>query len=124
MGLQISVRESDDVTIVRLQGRSTINGESELLSDRLRALTAKGNRKLLLDLAKLTQVDSTGVSVIIDVFLSLQRQGGELKLLRPQGRVLEVLTLFRLLEMIPHFSDEAQAVGSFHPRDSLASFTA
>jgi anti-anti-sigma regulatory factor len=63
VGLQISIRESADITILDLMGRSTINGrESDLLDSRLRQLVANGVRKLLLNLADLTQVDSTGVA--------------------------------------------------------------
>ena len=99
-----------------LQGRSTISGgESELLSGHLQELVTKGVRKLLLNIGDLSQVDSSGVSVIIETYVSLKRHGGGLKLLRPGGRVLQVLNVFRLLDIIPIFDYEAQAVASFGP---------
>ena len=114
VGLQISLRKYDDVTILDLRGRSTINGgESELLSSRLQELLADGFRKVLLNLANLTQVDSSGVSIIIETYVSLKRQAGDLKLLCPRGRVLEVLDVFRLLDTIPSFEDETKALASF-----------
>jgi anti-sigma B factor antagonist len=117
VGLQISIRESADVTVLDLRGRSTIDGgESELLSSLLKELVANGVRKLLLNLVNLTQVDSSGVGIIVETYVSLKRQRGELKLLCPCGRVLEVLTVFRLLDIIPSFEDEAQAVASFRPQ--------
>jgi len=116
VGLQISTRKFRDITILDLQGRSTINGgESELLGSQLQTLIASGVRKLLLNLTNLTQVDSTGVSIIVKTFVSLRDQGGALKLLCPCGRVLEVLTMLRLLETIPSFVDETQALISFRP---------
>ena len=121
VGLQISIRESGDVTILDLQGRSTINGgESELLNSRLKKLVASGVRKLLLNLADLTQVDSSGVSIIVGTYVSLRARGGDLKLLCPCGRVLEVLRILHLLEMIPSFEDEAQALASFRPLSYFA----
>jgi anti-anti-sigma factor len=117
VGLQISIRESADVTILDLRGRSTIDGgESELLSKHLRKLVANGARKVLLNLVGLSQVDSSGVGTIVATYVSLKRKGGELKLLRPRGRVLEVLTLFHLLDNIPSFEDEAEALNNFRPR--------
>jgi anti-anti-sigma factor len=119
--LQIAIRESGDVTIVDLRGRSTINGgESEMLSNRLRELIADGARKLLLNLAELTQVDSSGVAVIIGAYVSLRDRGGDLKLLCPCGRVLEVFKLWRLLEVIPSFEDQTQALASFQPKSYVA----
>jgi anti-anti-sigma factor len=121
VALQISTRESADVTILDLRGRSTIDGgESELLGSCLKKLVADGVRKLLLNLADLTQVDSSGIGIIVETYVSLKRQRGELKLLCPCGRVLEVLTLFRLLDAIPSFEDEAQALASFRPLSFFA----
>jgi anti-anti-sigma factor len=122
MGLDVSIRESGDVTILDLRGKSTVSGgESELLSGHLRELVAKGVRKLLLNIRDLSQVDSSGVSVIVQTYVSLKRQGGDLRLLCPSGRVLQVLTVIHLLDIIPSFDDEAQALASFGPRSSSAS---
>ena len=117
MGLQISTRESGDVIILDLRGRSTIDGgESNSLSIELQRLVANGVRKLLLNLVDLTQVDSSGVSIIVGTYVSLKRQGGDLKLLCPSGRVLEVLAVLHLIDTIPSFEDEAEALASFRPR--------
>jgi anti-sigma B factor antagonist len=117
VALQISTRKSGDVTMLDLRGKSTIDdGESELLSRYLQELVGNGVRKLLLNLAGLTQVDSSGIAVIVATYVSLNRQGGELKLLCPSGRVLEVLTVFHLIGAIPSFEDEAEALASFRPR--------
>lgn len=111
------MRKCGDVTVLDLQGRSTIGGgESVLLSGSLRELGANGVRKLLLNLENLTQVDSSGIGVVIEAYVSLKRQGGDLKLLRPRGRVLEVLNIFRLLDAIPSFEEESQALLSFRPQ--------
>ena len=121
MGVQISIRESANVRVLDLRGRSTIDGgESELLSSLLKELVANGVRKLLLNLVNLTQVDSSGVGAIVAAYVFLKRQGGDLKLLCPCGRVLEVLTVFRLLDTIPSFEDEAQALASFRPQSYFA----
>jgi anti-anti-sigma factor len=116
VGLQVSIRECGDVTILDLRGRSTIDGgESELLSSHLKKLVANGVRKLLLNLADLTQVDSSGVSIIVETYVSLRGQGGDLKLLRPGGRVLKVFRVLHLLEIVGTFEDETQALASFRP---------
>ena len=116
MSLEISIRESGDVAVVDLRGRSTLNeGESELLSSRLQKLIASGMRNLLLNLKELTQVDSSGIGIIVGTYVSLRRQGGDLKLLSPCERVINVLTVFRLQNIIPSFEDEGQALASFQP---------
>ena len=116
MGLQISVRTSGDVTILDLQGRATIGADCDLLSGQLQTLIASGVRKLLLNLTDLTQLDSSGISAITGTDVTLGCQGGSLKLLRPCGRVRDVLRVIHLLDIIPTFEDEAQALASFRPQ--------
>ena len=121
VSLQISIRESGDVTILDLRGKLTIDaGESEMLRSHLDTFVANGVRKLLLNLGAVTKVDSAGLSVIARTCLSLRSQSGDLKLLCPGGRVLEVLRVLHLLETIPSFEDENQALASFRPRGYFA----
>ena len=121
MALLISIRDCGDVSVVDLFGRSTVDtGESELLSKDLRKLLGVGKRKLLLNLMNLSQIDSSGVSIIVEVFVSLKRAGGVLKLLAPRDRVLNVLRVFRLLDIIPSFQDETDALKSFRPQGDFA----
>jgi len=121
VSLQISIRESGDVAVVELRGRSTLNdGESELLSSRLQKLIASGMRNLLLNLKELTHVDSSAIGIIVGTYVSLRRVGGDLKLLSPCDRVLNVLIVFRLQNIISRFEDEAQALASFQPLGYLA----
>jgi anti-sigma B factor antagonist len=113
VGLQVSIRESADVTILDLQGRATIGRGNDLLSSHLQKLIGDGTRKVLLDLAGVPQVDSSSISTIVRAFVSLAHQGGRLKLLRPHGSVRMVLETLHLLDAIPSFEGEAEAVASF-----------
>lgn len=116
MALQISIRTSGDVTILDLQGRATIGGDCDLLGGHLEKFVANGAQKLLLNMAGLTQLDSSGISAITRTYVSIRDQGGSVKLLRPRGRVRTVLRVIRLLDAIPTFEDEAQALASFRPQ--------
>ena len=118
--LQVSIRESGDVTILDLRGKATMGPDSELLSSQLDDLITHGARLLLLNMADLTQVDSSGLSAILRAYILLQREGGSLTFLRPNGRVLAVLKVIHLLDTIPSFDDEAQALASFGTRSYSA----
>ena len=119
MSLQVSIREIGDVAIVHLRGRWTI-GENELLKTRLQELLANGVLKVLLNLAAVTQIDSSGVSSIVKTYRSLHGQGCDLRLLRPGGHVLEVFRTLHLLEVIPSYEDEKLAIEHFDPIGSFA----
>ena len=113
MSLEISIRQSGDVTILNLRGRSIEPGECDLLGSNLQKLVASGVRKVLLDITDLTQVDSYCVTLIVRTYTSLHGQGGDLKLLHPGGHVLEVFKILHLLRLIPSFEDEIEALASF-----------
>ena len=70
---------------------------------------------MLLNLADVTQLDSSGVSYIVRTHRCLRGQGGELKLLHPGGHVLEMFRVLHLLKLIPSFEDETEALASFQP---------
>jgi anti-anti-sigma factor len=113
VGLQISIRESGDVTILDLRGRSIETSACELLRSNLQKLVASGVRKMLLDIRDLTQLDSYCVTLIVRTHAFLRSQGGGLKLLHPGGHVLDVFRILHLLKLIPSFEDETEALASF-----------
>ena len=109
---QISVRQSGDVAILDLRGRWTIDG-GEFLNRHLQKLVGDGVRKVVLNLADVTQIDSSGVSSMVRIHTSLRRQGGDVKLLRPSKHVMDVLRVLHLVDVIPTFEEENLAVASF-----------
>ena len=113
MGLQISSRKSGVVTILDLQGRITIGASNDALGTELRKLAETVPCDILVNLAGVTQMDSSGISTLVRSFVTLERHGGGLKLLNPAGHVREVLELTRLINSIPTYTDEAKAVASF-----------
>jgi anti-sigma B factor antagonist len=115
MDPQISTRESDDVTILDLTGRVMAGPDSDLLSPHLQDLVDKGATKLLLNLTAVTQIDSWSINAIAKTYASLSRQSGSLKILCPSNRLRGVLKLVHLLDLIPTFEDEAEALASFRP---------
>jgi anti-anti-sigma factor len=113
MGLEISKRVVNGVTIVDLQGRATIGANTDKLDHALRKLVADGTPNILMNLAQVTMMDSSGIAAMVGTYVSLIRGGGSLKLSRPSARVREVLRAMRLLDSIPTFDNETEALNSF-----------
>lgn len=107
---QISIRRVDDVTILDLEGRLLLGQATESLGECLQGSITKGARKLLLNMKGVSQMDTTGISTIVRAFVSLQRAGGKLGLCHLSERVRLVLDLTRLLNVMPNFADEAEAL--------------
>lgn len=114
MSVAISIREAGAVRIVDATGRITIGESSERVHQELRDLADQGQRKILVNLTEVVQIDSSGISALVRNSISISRAGGSLRLLVGPGRVRDALTVTRLIEAIPTFSDEATALASFN----------
>jgi anti-anti-sigma factor len=112
MALAIAARKLGDVTILDLQGEAVAGPGSELLSNSLQELAAQGARKIVLNLAAVEKIDTTGISAIVRGFVTLERLGGKLILLNVRGRVRLVLEMTRLLNVFPNFDNEGVALNS------------
>jgi anti-sigma B factor antagonist len=113
VGLQIEVRRDGEVTLLDVRGRATIGAGNDLLSAKLREAVEGGCSKILVNLEGIAQIDSSGISTLVRNYVTLGKKGGTLKLMKPTGRVKEVLEVTRLVSCIPTFEDEAKALASF-----------
>jgi anti-anti-sigma factor len=111
--LEVTVREADGIQFVNVHGRLTIGDPSEHLSTFVQKLTQGGARKVIVDLNDIPQIDSSGISVLVKLSISLARLGGGLHLVCSPGRVRDALTVTRLVEAIPTFETEDQAKAGF-----------
>jgi anti-anti-sigma factor len=111
--LEVSARESGGIHYLRINGRLTIGEPSEHLNDFTQNLVQRGARKLVVNLDDIPQIDSSGISSLVKLSISLARQGGGLHLVCGQGRVRDALTVTRLVEAIPTFDSEQAAASSF-----------
>ena len=98
--LEVSARKADGMHFVEVHGRLTIGEPSEMLNDFVKKLIKEGARKIVVNLNDIPQIDSSGISVLVKLSISLARQGGALHLVSGQGRVRDALTVTRLVEAI------------------------
>lgn len=112
--MTIEERTSDNVTVLDLAGRMTIEtvGDMPLLA-RVRRLLQAGRTRVVLNLAGVPYVDTTGIADLVEAYVATKRQGGSLKLLHVTQHVRAVLTMTRLLTILEVYEVEADAVASF-----------
>jgi anti-sigma B factor antagonist len=111
--MSIQTRNVHGVTILDIQGRITIGEESALIRTTIRSLVESGQKSLLLNLADVRTVDSTGIGELVSSYTHVADQGGALKLLHLTKRTRELLAITKLLTVFDTFEDETQAVASF-----------
>jgi anti-sigma B factor antagonist len=110
--MTIQERSVDSVVLLDLGGRLVL-GEDHILKERVSSLLTSGSKQLVLNLADVSYVDSSGLGALVGSCLNARSQGGAVKLLRPSKRVLDLLSMARLLTVFDIFSSEHEALLSF-----------
>jgi anti-sigma B factor antagonist len=113
MSVSATTRSVGDVTVVDVSGRITLGEGSSALREALRNMIARGGRKVLLNLAEVSYIDSSGIRELVTAYTSLTNAGGALKLMRPNKRVNDILQITRLDTIFEIHDEETQAVRSF-----------
>jgi len=116
--LEYKIRRTGDVTILDLDGRISLtdalwSASGVVLGKVIRELLPKGERKILLNLKGVTYVDSSGIGELTGALTAVQRQGGELKLVNPSPKVVDLLRITRLDTMFDIRDDENSAIQAF-----------
>ena len=113
MSLALTTREVGDVTVLEVAGKLLLGEGSNTLREALRNLVAKDHKKLLLDLGKLSYIDSTGIGELVGGFVSVKNHGGQVKLLHLTKRLEDILQITKLATVFELFDDEQRAIQSF-----------
>ena len=111
--LNIIERHHQNVTILDLAGKIRMGDDIAKLTMALRVVVADGAKNILLNMAGITYIDSSGLGELVAGYTTLQRSGGELKLLHLTDRVSELMIITKLLTVFEAFDDEMEAVNSF-----------
>ena len=111
--LDVKERQAGDVTILDMTGEVRIGEGSISLRDSIRNLADQGKKKVLLNLAGVKYMDSTGVGELIANYTTITRQGGQLKLLSLTQRIRDLLVITKLLTVFDAYDNEAEALKSF-----------
>jgi anti-sigma B factor antagonist len=111
--MTITVRSLDLITIVDLDGRLVAGDGVQLLKDKINSLVFQNHRELLINLARVQYIDSSGLGELVGCLTTVARAGGHLKLLHVNGRNRDLLALTKLLTAFDVFESEADAIRSF-----------
>ncbi len=113
MSVKLTTRQVGDVTVVDAVGRITLGEGASTFRDTVRDLASNGHKKMLLNLAEVSYIDSSGIGEMVSGFTTVTNQGGQVKLLNLTKRVKDLLQITKLYTVFEVFDDEAAAVRSF-----------
>ncbi len=113
INLYINERRVGDVTVLDLKGRVRIGGGTVALHKAIRSLVEEGKTQILLNLAGVTHIDSSGLGELVSSHITLSNKGGEIKLSHLTERLRDLMTITKLLTVFDVYDNESEAVASF-----------
>jgi anti-sigma B factor antagonist len=113
LSMKATVRQVDSVTVVDLSGRITLGEGCAQLRELIRGEVGRGNKRVLLNLADVTYIDSSGIGELVSAYTAVSNQGGQLKLLNLTKKVHDLLQITKLYTVFDVHDDEVKAITSF-----------
>jgi anti-sigma B factor antagonist len=111
--MKISARTIGDVRILDCNGKITLDGGTLFLRNSLHEALDSGANKIILNLAHIKFIDSSGVGELLNSHDSVAQGGGQLRLLNLTKRISDPLVITKLMTVFKSFNDENTAIASF-----------
>ena len=111
--MQITERKTHGIVVLDLKGRMTIDDGADLLQDRFKTLIFAGHSKVLLNMAGVPHIDSGALGKLVSCSLTARQKNSSVKLFGLSGRVVELLTITKLITEFDTFDTEQEALSSF-----------
>jgi anti-sigma B factor antagonist len=106
------IRQAGAVSLLDVSGRLT-SFEVGALRDSISILLKQGHKDIVLNLSGLQYLDSSGIGELARLYVTVVKQGGQMKVIGLSSKVEEILKITKLYQVFPEFPDEAAALRSF-----------
>jgi anti-sigma B factor antagonist len=113
MSLKINIRETAQAAILDMSGRLTLGEALGDFRDSIREALAGEQKNILLNLAEVSYIDSSGLGQMIGSYATITSRGGQMKLLNLQKKVKDLMQITKLMTVFESYTDEAEALRSF-----------
>ncbi|HMF56480.1 MAG TPA: STAS domain-containing protein [Pyrinomonadaceae bacterium] len=111
--LNIRERQAGDVVVLDMDGRITIGEGSVTLRTAIRRLLEEGKKRILLNLAGVGYIDSSGIGELVSSYTAIGKESGQLKLLNLTQKLQDLLAITKLLTVFDVYENEADALNSY-----------
>ena len=111
--MKIENRVVGEVQILDCSGKITLGEGTMAIRNTVRELLKNGNKKIMLNLADVNYIDSSGIGELVSSYTTVTNQGGQLILLNLTKKIHELLAITKLLTVFPVFDNEQTAIASF-----------
>jgi anti-sigma B factor antagonist len=111
--MKIENRIVGDIHLLDCSGKITLGEGTMAIRNTVREVLKNGGKKIVLNLADVNYIDSSGIGELVSSFTTVTNQNGQLKLLNLTKKIHELLAITKLLTVFQTFDNESAAINSF-----------
>lgn len=111
--MKIKERIQDGIVILELSGKIMGGPDASSFDETIRTQLHEGKLNLIVDLGKVSWINSTGLGILISGYTTVSKGGGELKLLNVSERIQSIFMVSKLHTVFKSFDNEDEAINSF-----------
>lgn len=106
-------KQTGGVSVLRFKANAELTHSAKQLEELRREVLEQSDSKVIIDLSRVTRIDSAGLGQLMSCYSHLVKNRGALKVLNPTPEIRKLLDMTGISSLIPAFSDEQEAVKSF-----------
>ena len=111
--MKIDTRSVGDISVLDCSGKITLGEGTMAIRNTVREVLKNGGKKIVLNLADVNYIDSSGIGELVSSYTTVTNQGGHLKLLKLTKKIQELLAITKLLTVFQVYDTEKSAIESF-----------
>jgi anti-sigma B factor antagonist len=111
--MKINTRTVGDIQILDWSGKITLGEGTMSIRNAVRDILQSGGKKIILNLAEVSYIDSSGIGELVSSYTTVTNSGGQLKLLNLTKKIHELLAITKLLTVFDTFDNEQASLASF-----------
>jgi anti-sigma B factor antagonist len=112
--MNVNERKLNDITVLDLDGNFVLGVEKPFRHS-VAAYIDAGGRKLIVNMANVSYMDSSGLGELVSCYTQMKRVSGRMKLLNINNRLHQLLVITKLITVFETFDSESVAIASFAP---------
>jgi len=111
--LKITQREVGNAVILDLNGKLTGGPDAETFREVFKSLIDRGKKNIVVNLEKVSWINSTGLGILISGYTSVRRGGGDLVIMHASDRIESILYVTKLNLLFKSYESEESALTAF-----------
>jgi anti-sigma B factor antagonist len=112
--MQVNVEERYKAVFFHLKGKLMGGPDAKSINEKVHSLIDQGKKHIVMDMSGVHYMNSTGIGILISAYTTLVNNGGDLKLASMDDKIEGVLSITKLIQVLPEYETVDEAIGSIN----------